>query len=62
MSEKLEFTKNELIQAFMVYNKEAIETPEDFTKIDTSEDCAKVQVEVLLGILEKIQSQNDTSK
>jgi hypothetical protein len=48
------FTKQQLIEAFKIYNKEFLDNPESFDQIDNSDDTAILQAEKLLSILENI--------
>jgi hypothetical protein len=48
------FTKQQLIEAFKIYNKEFIDNPESFDQIDNSDDTAILQADKLLSILENI--------
>ena len=53
MEELLEFTKNELIEAFWNWNKDSISNPENFSEITASKQCAIDQTNALLMYLQK---------
>lgn len=46
------FTKDELIQAFAKYNAEAVQYPTGFGTVSDDIECATLQAEKLLSILE----------
>lgn len=56
MEEVFEFTKSQLTEAFRIYNIEALEEPDQFGEIDDSEESARLQVEKILSILERLRS------
>lgn len=53
MSETIQFTKEELIEAFRLWNVEAISNPEEFAEeISPKKEFAERQAEALLHYLE----------
>lgn len=51
---KFEFTKEQLIQAFEAYNRQMLESPQDFGEITDSRECAEAQAGKLISILEDL--------
>ena len=51
MNEKFEFTKEELVEAFKLYNTDALDNPDNYGHIDKTEDCAMKQAEMLISFL-----------
>jgi len=52
---ELKFTKEQLIEAFKIYNKQVIDNPNDFGTIDSTEQTAESQAETLIAILKSLE-------
>lgn len=55
MEEVFEFTKSQLVKAFLIYNRQVIEEPELFDIIEGDQETAERQTEKLLSILEQMK-------
>jgi len=51
---ELKFTKEQLIEAFKIYNNQVIDNPNDFGTIDSTEQTAESQAETLIAILKSL--------
>jgi len=54
MEEVLEFTKEQLTEAFRQYNTEFLNATESFGKIDDTNESAQLQAEKLISILKTL--------
>lgn len=52
--EEFKFTKEQLIEAFKIYNSEYLANPESFSELTADKETAILQAEKLLSILKTL--------